>query len=102
VSLSEAVQLNAQAALVWCAVGNVYIRASQLRQAVHSYMCAIECDSTMIEAWQNYAPVLELDPDLRAQMSHFEARFPEMPVTIAQRSDGRRQTSLPILVEPND
>jgi tetratricopeptide (TPR) repeat protein len=98
-ALSNAIQLDPERPLFWCALGNVYVRIGQLREAIDCYVRAITLDSDMIEAWLNYAAVLELSPELREQMQDFEAHFPDRPVTGAVRTGRDR---LPTIIEPND
>jgi tetratricopeptide (TPR) repeat protein len=95
----DVLRLDPEWPLGWCAIGNVYVRMGQLLEAAQSYVRAIMVNKDMIEAWLNYAAVIELDPEIRSLMGNFETKFPKMPVTI-EVSNGRG--IVPTIVEPND
>jgi tetratricopeptide (TPR) repeat protein len=96
-SLEESLQIDPESSIGWCALGNVYVRLEQLQEAIQCYTRAITFDHDMLEAWLNYAAVIELCPELREQTRSFEAQFPDMPVTIRPGRD-----RLATIVEPND
>lgn len=49
----RALLLDPESGAVWCALGTVYHKADQPRDALDAYMRAIQADSNMPEAWHN-------------------------------------------------
>jgi tetratricopeptide (TPR) repeat protein len=105
-ALSESLALDFENPLVWCALGNVYIRMRQIPDAVTCYQRAILQDRDMTEAWINYAACVELDPAIRERTKYFDMKFEDAPVFIRPRSridlDQAGLTKIPTIVEPND
>jgi tetratricopeptide (TPR) repeat protein len=98
-AFGKALLLDPESRLVWCALGNVYVRLGQLKDAAHCYTRAITFDNDMLEAWMNYAAVIELSPELRTEMEPFEAQFPERPMLTVFANGSDR---FPVIVEPKD
>jgi tetratricopeptide (TPR) repeat protein len=104
--LNSALLLNDKSPLIWCALGNIYVRHSQLQEAVGCYFRAIGCDDSMMEAWLNFAACLEIDPVIGEANKQLLAKLHDSPVKpdlTRRRSDVRNlNPTIPTIVEPND
>jgi tetratricopeptide (TPR) repeat protein len=108
-ALIEALSFDSHNPLVWTALGNIYLRMSQITDAQFCYQRAIANDQKMTEAWVNLATCIELDPSLRNSKPdrYFESMFEASPIRVSwmrRRNDIRNITrqALPTICEVND
>jgi tetratricopeptide (TPR) repeat protein len=105
-SLSAAMQLNDKNPLIWCALGNIYVRECQLSDAALCYIRAIQADDKMIEAWLNLAACIEIEESVSTAHRQLLDILPDPPVRVdlTRRTADMRtaRASVPTIVEPND
>ena len=100
--LYSVIAMDQSHALAWCALGNIYMRMSQLADAIMCYERAITCDRDMIEAWMNFSACIEIDPQIREQHKAFIMSFDNPPLRVKQMRRRCDEPYVPLIVEPND
>ena len=107
--LSKAISMKEDEALFWCALGNLYFRASQTQEAALCYNKAIFYDPEMIEAWNNYGAMLELDSSLGDPKDFYATACKKGGIPIQREAMKRKKllqsvktALIPQIMEPND
>ena len=94
-ALNRSLQLKPDNPLSWCALGNVYLLASQFEDAVFCYVKALFYDRKMIEAHKNIGIISKMNPKIYISTKTKEILDNESP--LAQYS--LEKSSMPMTFE---